>query len=378
MGKGGVSKSLANLLNCIDYSLYNVDLFLFEKKGMFLSQIPKEVNVLDENKRLREHLLDGKIYEVIMATINAKKKYQSIEEKWLNFWKYNKRLYQKNNNEYDVAISYNDGIELYYLVEWRKAKKKMGDDHIDYSNSLTYKPNLDRKYYNALDYIITVSNTCALQLKKIFPEYSDKIRVVENIVKKENLISMAGQLDPYEQMFQNRKNIFVIVTVAGLYMRKGYDISAEALKNIKMKGYNFRWIIIGTGPDEDKILSIIREVGIENEVVLMHEQSNPYQYIRWANLFMLTSYAEGKSMAVEEAKLLEKPIIITNYSSASDQIKDEFNGLIAEISSESITEKIEEIINNKLLVNNLTNNLKLNCFSNEEENMKKIYDIWDN
>ena len=83
-------------------------------------------------------------------------------------------------------------------------------------------------------------------------------------------------------------------------------------------------------------------------------------------------------MAVEEAKLLEKPIIITNYSSASDQIKDEFNGLIAEISSESITEKIEEIINNKLLVNNLTNNLKLNCFSNEEENMKKIYDIWDN
>lgn len=76
MGKGGVSKSLANLLNCIDYSLYNVDLFLFEKKGMFLSQIPKEVNVLDENKRLREHLLDGKIYEVIMATINAKKKYQ--------------------------------------------------------------------------------------------------------------------------------------------------------------------------------------------------------------------------------------------------------------------------------------------------------------
>ena len=150
------------------------------------------------------------------------------------------------------------------------------------------------------------------------------------------------------------------------------------MKNIKMKGYNFRWIIIGTGPDEDKILSIIREVGIENEVVLMHEQSNPYQYIRWANLFMLTSYAEGKSMAVEEAKLLEKPIIITNYSSASDQIKDEFNGLIAEISSESITEKIEEIINNKLLVNNLTNNLKLNCFSNEEENMKKIYDIWDN
>ena len=42
LGSGGAEKSLVNLLNLIDYEKYAVDLLLFKREGLFLSQIPKE------------------------------------------------------------------------------------------------------------------------------------------------------------------------------------------------------------------------------------------------------------------------------------------------------------------------------------------------
>ena len=45
---GGAEKALISLLETIDYSLYNVDLFLFKHEGLFFSKIPKQVNLLEE------------------------------------------------------------------------------------------------------------------------------------------------------------------------------------------------------------------------------------------------------------------------------------------------------------------------------------------
>lgn len=379
MGKGGVSKSLASLLNCIDYKLYDVDLFLFEKKGLFLSQVPKNVNILDANLRFIEHIRKGKILQVAKAYFTSLKikNCTNLERRWGLFWNSNKALYQKNNKQYDVAISYNDGIELYYLIDCVKAYKKIGYNHTDYTNSLTYKPNLDRKYYEQLDYLVTVSDVCARQLKKVFPEFEHKIRVIENIVKKDTLFSMVQNKDPYTSLIGDRKSINVIITVAGLYMRKGFDLSARALSILKSRGYKFKWIIIGAGPEEDKVVQTIRNNDIFDETIMLYEQSNPYNYVKWADIFMLNSYAEGKSIAIEEAKLLEMPILITNFSSAGDQIIDGVNGIIAELNAESIAQKLEILLTNKELREKISYYLKNNSSSNEMDNINKIYNMWE-
>ena len=46
LDSGGAEKSLVNLLNIIDYKKYNIDLLLLKQEGLFLNQIPKEVNLL--------------------------------------------------------------------------------------------------------------------------------------------------------------------------------------------------------------------------------------------------------------------------------------------------------------------------------------------
>lgn len=50
---GGAEKSLLSLLESIDYSKYNVDLFLFRHEGMFLNKLPREVTLLPEPRNYK-------------------------------------------------------------------------------------------------------------------------------------------------------------------------------------------------------------------------------------------------------------------------------------------------------------------------------------
>lgn len=377
MRSGGVQKSLATLLNCLNYDEYSVDLFLFKQSGLFMDLIPKEVNLLPENERLRDFIRRGEVMKPLKAYFSAKRygKSENLDIKWLAYWKTNRELYRINPKKYDVAIAYNDGVELYYLVDCVQSKKKIAYNHIDYLNRLTYKPKLDRRYYEFVDGIITVSDTCKAQLIKVFPEYEEKIKVIENIIQKDYLIQKAGSVLPSEYKNMEDKE-FKIVTVAGLFIRKGYDLAAEALGMLRNEGYNFRWFIIGIGDDKEIISKKVNECKIASSTVFLQEKANPYPYVKWADLFMLTSRAEGKCIAVEEAKLLECPILITNYSSAKDQINDGMTGVIAEMSSEAIAEKLRILMDDNKLRKCISQNMKNNCKSNEKEIMKKVYRSW--
>ena len=151
MGKGGVSKSLASLLNTIDYDVYNVDLFLFSRQGLFLDQVPSNVNILKETTTLRELIFTFKYIAAFkrLLSIVLCKRITSLEKRWRLFWKLNKKSFRPNSKKYDCAISYNDGVELYYMVDCLCANVKIAWNHTNYTNSFTYKPTLDKFYcYN--------------------------------------------------------------------------------------------------------------------------------------------------------------------------------------------------------------------------------------
>lgn len=322
MGKGGVSKSLASLLNTIDYDVYNVDLFLFSRQGLFLDQVPSNVNILKETTTLRELIFTFKYIAAFkrLLSIVLCKRITSLEKRWRLFWKLNKKSFRPNSKKYDCAISYNDGVELYYMVDCLCANVKIAWNHTNYTNSFTYKPTLDKFYYDRVNYIVTISEECAYTLKRVFPENADKVRIIENIVLKDTLMSLAEVENPYDSYSIDRDTT-VICTVAGLYVRKGFDYASVALGNLKKEGIKFLWFIVGGGPEENEIKDLVRNNNIENETFFLHQQSNPYKFVKWADIFLLTSHAEGKSIAIEEAKLLEKPILITHFASAFDQIK---------------------------------------------------------
>ena len=80
-------------------------------------------------------------------------------------------------------------------------------------------------------------------------------------------------------------------------------------------------------------------------------------------------------MVIDEAKILKKPIVVTNYKTVRDVIKDDENGIVADFTPESVAEKIMMIINDKSLKDKIISNLECEIIGNENE-IEKYISLW--
>lgn len=89
----------------------------------------------------------------------------------------------------------------------------------------------------------------------------------------------------------------------------------------------------------------------------------------------MPSRYEGKSIALDEAKILCKPIVVTNYPSVHDAIEDGKDGLVVEINAPAIASGILKLHNNSILRNMLIQNLGREDCGNEKAVVKKFLDL---
>ncbi|MEV5111709.1 MULTISPECIES: glycosyltransferase [Bacillus] len=379
---GGAEKSLISLLNTMDYSRYNVDLFLFKHEGLFLNKIPKQVNVLEEPpeyqlfdmpikaaimKCLRQGRLDIALSRVCAGYIFKSEKNKARCEQ--RVWRYLSKSLQNISKKYDVAIGYLEKNPVYFCIDKVNANKKIGFIHTDY-DKLGMDPNIDRGYFRSLDHIVTVSEECANVLKQRFSIYNDKIGVIHNIVSPSTINKMSQ-----EKVDLERKGV-KLVSVGRLSHEKGFDLAIEACKNLVGDGYEIKWYIIGEGEGRGKLEKMIEENHLQDHFLLLGLKENPYPYIREADIYVQPSRFEGKSIAIDEAKILHKPIVVTNFSTAKDQIKNEENGLIIDMDAHPLSEGIKKLIHNEELRNKLIKNLSDEELGTESE-IKKLYTLFE-
>ncbi|MEC2056054.1 glycosyltransferase [Peribacillus psychrosaccharolyticus] len=383
LSAGGGEKSLINLLSQIDYDLYNVDLFMFKHDGIFMEFLPKEVHVLPllETYKIftlslpisiKKFLLKGEIslaYNRIMFTIKNRNKHISIREQYN--WKYIARSLEGIEKIYDVAIGFLEKTSIYFCIDKVDAAKKIGWIHIDY-DKLGMDPDFDIEYFRKLNNIITVSEECASVLESRFPSEKNKIKVIYNIVSPKIIQKLANEetIDIYDK----KDDEVIILSIGRLDYQKGFELSIDACKKLVDKGYNIKWSIIGEGEERQKLTNMIKVNNLEENFKLLGLKSNPYPYINQADIYAQTSKFEGKSIAIDEAKILNKPIIVTAFSTARDQIKDGVDGQIVTMNSDAIVEGIERFIRDKNYKNNLVNNLFKEDYGTEDE-INKLYKI---
>ncbi len=82
---------------------------------------------------------------------------------------------------------------------------------------------------------------------------------------------------------------------------------------------------------------------LENNFELLGIRENPYPYLKNADIVVQPSRYEGKSMVLDEAKILCKPIVVTNYETVKDQITEN-EGLIVHMDAESLCKGIIKMI----------------------------------
>ncbi len=136
--------------------------------------------------------------------------------------------------------------------------------------------------------------------------------------------------------------------------------------------FPIKWFIIGYGGDEELIRQKIKESGMENNVILLGKRSNPYPYIKACDIYVQPSRYEGKSVTVREAQMLCKPVVVTNYPTASSQIKDGLDGVIVPMDNEGCAKGLARVILDEALQQRLEEYLQEHDYGNEAE-VEKIY-----
>lgn len=377
---GGAEKALISLLESLDYSKVNVDLYLFKHEGLFLSKVPQKVTLLNEPSYYK--LFDMPIKKALTSAITRGKTklafnrlksgiiFKSEKNKAKceqRVWKYIRRSLEEVDKEYDLAVGYLEKSPVYFCIDKVKAKIKVGFIHNDYKE-LGMDPRYDQKYFNKLDWIYTVSKECANVLRQTFPHFKQKIRVMHNILSTKVIQSMAeGEIKISDEGI-------MICSVGRLNSQKGFDLAIGACKRLVDEGINIKWYVVGEGDERKNLEKLIHEKKLKENFFLLGIKENPYPFVKAAEIYVHPSRFEGKSIAIDEAKILIKPIIVTNFSTAIDQIEHEHNGLIVGMQEESISEGIKRLLTDKKLKNELIDNL-LKEEKGTESEIDKIYDL---
>ena len=113
---------------------------------------------------------------------------------------------------------------------------------------------------------------------------------------------------------------------------------------------------------------------MEPYVKILGKKENPYPYIQACDVYVQPSRYEGKCVAVREAQMLGKPVIITNYPTSASQLEDGVDGLIVPLDNEGCAAGIAAALRNPALLARLSETCRKRDYSNAEE-VKKIYSI---
>lgn len=382
---GGAEKSLVTLLSSIDFNEYSVDLQLFSKKGLFIDSIPSEVNVLDEPKVIDTFMLPLRQSLASLWTMNKRLmiyriiyslKQKLSRNKLVNrqkAWNYLNRSIKSINKRYDAAIGYLEMWPIYFVVDKVDADIKIGYIHTDYLKYGMDK-RYDNPYFDNLDYILSVSDNCKSTLASTFPHFKSKLELLENITSKDILEKMSCIGQEFGDSFNGTR----ILTIGRLDYNKGHDLAIKCCAKLVENGHNIRWYVIGDGSQKQEFIQMVAQYGIEKHFIFLGTTSNPYSYLKQADIYVHPSRIEGKSIAIEEAKILCKPIVVTAYSTVKDQIIDGEDGIIIDIDEDSLYEGVSRVIKNKQLRHQLILGLQQKDFSNKEKVISKFYRLVNN
>lgn len=377
---GGAERSLIGLLNAIDYARHEVDLFVYDHRGEFMSLIPESAHLLPENpvyaainRPIKEVLKKGHI-GVALARIMAKIHYAIYQK--THHPKEGSGIFQyvadcvtpllpslKGYGTYDLAISF---LTPHNIVRDKvNARQKIAWIHTDYS-TISVNTFKELPVWKSFDRIMAVSEGVRKTFLQTFPTLADKVEVMENILSP-TFVQEQADMQDVSALMPAIEGELRFCSVGRFTLAKNFDNVPFICQKLVKKGLKFKWYIIGYGGDEELIQRNIRQAGMEEVCILLGKQSNPYPFMKACDIYIQPSRFEGKAVTVREAQILGKPVIITRFATSSAQLTDQVDGVIVPMDNEEAAEGIYNFTKNLELQEQIKNYLSTHDYGNESE-----------
>ena len=355
LGYGGAERAMLDLFTVLGSEKYEISLFVLTGQGELVHEVPEYVQLVND-KYNDVSVLTGEGRKVLMKNVLKAGIGKGLFVRRASYLRKNLRNMRKKGrvqpdklcwrilsdgapvqkDEYDLAVAYLEGGATYYVADHVKAKKKAAFVHIDYGKA-GYGRELDLGCYDSFDHIFTVSDEVKEHFLEVYPEYEEKVSVFHNMVNQDRIRRMAEQGEGFDDDF----NGYRILTIGRLTEQKRYDIAIEALAQLKkICDVPVRWYVMGEGELRESLEQQIRDSGLENDFLLLGVKSNPFPYCKQSDFYVHATGFEGKSIAIQEAQTLGKPILATDCSGNREQIEDGVDGRLCPLTPEDISKQL--------------------------------------
>lgn len=360
MGRAGAETALMGFLKQFSYEKYQVDLVSIINRGEMFEEVPDYVRIRNHKPDTRSVLdTSGKLYIIrrILESLLYKGNFIEFSVDFVkNYFKQRKegkvmwdklfwRLLSDGVPElsvtYDLAIAYLEGASTYYIADHVKAAKKCAFVHTDYYIS-GYRRYLDKDCYGKMDRIFVVSEDVKRSMCEMYPEHAEKVKTFRNILDVEKIQKKAVLKGGFWDNYKGTR----LLTIGRLHYRKAYDVAIEVMKLLVERGENVRWYIVGEGEERENLEQLIRNSNLEKHFFLLGATDNPYPYLKQCDIYVHATRIEGKSIAIEEAQILGKPIVASRTTGAEEQIQNGVNGLLVNLNPIEVAEGIQKMLHN--------------------------------
>lgn len=235
--------------------------------------------------------------------------------------------------------------------------------HTDYSQ-VQIDILSETKMWKAYDYIASISEAVTKEFLKKFPTLKNRIILIKNILPEQLIKRQAESFSVEKEM--NASGI-KILSIGRFCYAKNFDNVPDICRQIRQNGLEVTWYLIGFGKNEKQIRKRICETGMKQYVKILGKKENPYPYIRACDVYVQPSRYEGNCVAVREAQMLGKPVIITGYPTAESQLRNGIDGIIVPLENRACGEKISEILREPKRLEKLVQECRKKDYSNRQE-----------
>lgn len=218
-----------------------------------------------------------------------------------------------------------------------------------------------KKIFDKFDKFVAVSLPVKNNFSSIYGQ-KDKIVVINNYVDDKKIINLAK-----EKKVKLSDCKLNLISVGRLHYDKGFHVLLKVLKRLDDDNLldDVHFTLIGDGLEFDNLMKLKKEYKLDSKVSLLGSKSNPFIYLKNADLFILSSFHESFGNVIIESLVLHVPVLAVEVATIYE-ILDEKNGLIVKNNIDALYNGLKSLILNQDKIKEYKKNLNSYKYPNEE------------
>lgn len=326
---GGAEKVLVNMVNHLDKNKYDITVQCLFDVGVNKQFLSPDVKYRYVFKRL----IRGNT--ILLKLFSPETLYKRMVK-----------------GEYDIVVSYFQGPTTRIvagcpdkgvkLVQWIHNefhdRKKIAACYRNMGECIRLQKRFDANVY--------VANSVKEIYLSTFPELTRNNYVLYNVVESDAILSKAEEAVEQELFIC----AYTLISVGRMVPQKSFDRLLNVVSRLAKTGIEFRLLMLGNGELENKLIEQARRLNIDDKVTFLGYKTNPYKYLKNADLLVCSSLREGFSTAVTESLIVGTPIVTTMCSGMEELLGDNEYGIITENNEDALYEGIYRLLSNAELL----------------------------